>query len=100
MFWDLEICRLGPCPESGPQPELNKSSFDKWDLFVFPQVLEESIDLLKTQLDAWLVRYNTQRPYQGKRCQGKTPMETFMENLPLAKEKMWGIAAFSLVGFA
>jgi hypothetical protein len=26
-------------------------------------------------------------PHQGKRCQGKTPMATFKENLPLAKEK-------------
>ena len=28
------------------------------------------------------------RPHKGKRCQGKTPFNTFIENLPLAKEKM------------
>jgi len=28
------------------------------------------------------------KPHQGKRRQGKTPMETFKENLSLAKEKM------------
>jgi hypothetical protein len=39
-------------------------------------------------LYGWLEYYNTQRPHQGKRCQGKTPMVTFLENLHLAKEKL------------
>jgi hypothetical protein len=36
-----------------------------------------------------MIDYNTKRPHQGKRCQGKTPMETFINNLPSAKEKIW-----------
>jgi hypothetical protein len=32
--------------------------------------------------------YNKLRAHQGKHCEGKTPMETFRENLPLAKEKL------------
>jgi hypothetical protein len=31
--------------------------------------------------------YNTRRTHQGKHCQGRTPMQTFDENIPLAKEK-------------
>ena len=47
-----------------------------------------TLDELQEDLDEWLVKYNLRRTHQGKRCQGKTPMKTFMENLPLAKEKM------------
>ena len=36
-------------------------------------------------------RCNNQRTHQGKRCKGRTPMETFEENLDLAKEKVWGM---------
>jgi hypothetical protein len=28
------------------------------------------------------------RPHQGRWCFGKTPMETFLDALPLAKEKI------------
>jgi len=33
-------------------------------------------------------KYNSQRPHQGKYCEGKTPMETFLRNVSLAKEKI------------
>jgi hypothetical protein len=38
-------------------------------------------------LDVWLEEYNTQRPHSGKYCFGKTPMQTFLDSLPLAKNK-------------
>jgi hypothetical protein len=31
--------------------------------------------------------YNEKRPHQGRRYFGKTPMQTFLDALPLAKEK-------------
>ena len=34
---------------------------------------------LQSDLDEWLVKYNTTRTHQGKHCNGKTPMETFLE---------------------
>ena len=46
-------------------------------------------DEMQKDLDGWLDRYNNQRTHQGKRCQGKTPMQTFTDNLLAAKEKMW-----------
>jgi len=48
-----------------------------------------NIEELQTDLDAWMDRYNNHRPHQGKRCQGNTPMQTFMDNLPLAKKKIY-----------
>jgi hypothetical protein len=34
---------------------------------------------------AW---WREQRPHQGRWCYGKTPMETFIDTLPIAKEKL------------
>ena len=43
---------------------------------------------LQADLDAWLAFYNHERPDQGRWCYGKTPMQTFVDSVPLAKEKM------------
>jgi hypothetical protein len=37
---------------------------------------------------AWITEYNEQRPHQGRWCFGNTPMQTFLDSVPLAKEKM------------
>jgi hypothetical protein len=34
--------------------------------------------------------YNTKRTHQGRWCYGKTPMQTFIDSLPIAKEKLIG----------
>jgi hypothetical protein len=39
-------------------------------------------------LDEWIRSYNEERPHQGRWCFGKTPMQTFLDAIPLAKEKM------------
>jgi len=43
---------------------------------------------LQADLDAWLASYNHERPDQGRWCYGKTPMQTCVDSVPLAKEKM------------
>lgn len=40
------------------------------------------------QLDSWIVYYNTERPHSGKFYYGKTPMQTFIDSIDLAKEKL------------
>lgn len=47
----------------------------------------QTIDELQTDLDQWLVEYNTQRTHQGKMCCGRTPMETLIEGKQIWKEK-------------
>lgn len=42
----------------------------------------------QTDRGGWMRVCNEQRPYQGRWCYGKTPMQTFMDSVPLAKEKM------------
>ncbi len=61
----------------------HKTMLDEFYSIAFRKKIYLTLDELQQDLDEWLIRYN-----QGKRCQGKTPMETFKENLPLAKEKM------------
>jgi hypothetical protein len=43
---------------------------------------------LQADLDAWVTHYNEARTHQGRWCYGKTPMRTFLDSVPLAKEKM------------
>nr|NIS72137.1 IS481 family transposase [Pseudomonadota bacterium] len=66
-----------------------KTALDEFYRIAFRKKIYLTLEELQQDLDAWLFRYNNERPHQGKRCQGKTPMETFIANLPLAKEKMW-----------
>jgi transposase InsO family protein len=67
--------------------------FNKTILHEFYQValrkkLYHSIEALQADLDAWIRHYNTERTHQGRWCYGKTPMQTFVDMLPLAKEKL------------
>ena len=54
----------------------------------FRKKLYTSLEELQTDLDAWLDEYNRTRPHSGKYCYGKTPMQTFVDSLSLAREKM------------
>lgn len=42
------------------------------------ETLYASVDALRAELDAWLVRYNTGRPHLGYRNMGRRPIETVM----------------------
>ena len=67
----------------------HKTIQDEFYAIAFRKKIYLGIEELQTDLDAWMDKYNNQRPHQGKRCQGRTPMQTFLDNLPLAKDKMW-----------
>ena len=67
--------------------------FHKTMLAEFYQValrkkLYRSLDELQADLDAWMQDYNLKRTHQGRWCYGKTPMQTFVDSLPLAREKL------------
>ena len=42
-----------------------------------------SCEELQFDLDEWLKEYNNVRTHQDKRCEGKTPMQTFIDGLQL-----------------
>lgn len=54
----------------------------------FRKKLYQSIEDMQKDLNDWLVYYNTDRTHSGKYCFGKTPMETFLDSLQIAKEKL------------
>ncbi len=54
----------------------------------FRKKIYTTIEELQSDLDAWLISYNEQRPHQGRWCYGKTPRHTFLDSLSLAKEKL------------
>lgn len=66
----------------------HKTVLDEFYRIAFRRKLYRSLEELQTDLDAWLREYNEQRPHSGKYCFGKTPMQTFQDAVPLAKEKM------------
>jgi len=52
----------------------------------FRKKIYHSIEQLQSDLDFWINEYNTNRPHSGKYCFGKTPQQTFVESIFLAKE--------------
>ena len=55
---------------------------------VFRKKIYQSVDKLQADLDDWIKSCNEQREHQGRWCFGKTPMQTFLDAMPLAQEKM------------
>lgn len=46
-----------------------------------------TLDELQSDLDGWLDYYNNERTHQGKRCCGRTPMDTLTDGKKIWKEK-------------
>jgi transposase InsO family protein len=54
----------------------------------FRKKIYRTLEELQADLDRFLEHYNGDRPHQGRWCYGKTPMETFLDSIPLAQEKI------------
>lgn len=93
LYLDLEDIDHTKTKAKSPQTNGICERFHKTILSEFYQIafrkkIYESIEMLQNDLDEWLREYNESRPHSGKYCYGKTPMQTFLDSLPLAKEKM------------
>ena len=66
----------------------HKTVLNEFYRVAFRKKIYSTLDVLQADLDAWLKLYNEQRPHQGRWCYGKTPTQTFIDSIPLAKEKM------------
>jgi hypothetical protein len=67
---------------------LHRTMQEEFYAIAFRKKLYDNLELLQKDLDAWVEYYNNERPHSGRYCFGKTPMQTFSESLPLAKDKM------------
>ena len=56
----------------------------------FRKKLYLDLETLQKDLDEYIASYNWKRTHQGKRCKGRTPMETFIEGKKLFEEKRLG----------
>ena len=70
----------------------HKTVLQEFYQVVFRKRIYSSIEQLQADLDIWIASYNEQRPHQGRWCYGKTPMQTFVDTTPLAREKMLNAA--------
>jgi hypothetical protein len=61
---------------------------DEFYAVAFRRKLYSDLATLQADLDAWMQHYNEERPHSGRYCYGKTPLETFLESLTLAKQKL------------
>jgi hypothetical protein len=65
----------------------HKTILNEFYRVAFRKKIYRGIDELQADLDAWLAEFNEVRPHQGRWCYGKTPMQTFTDTLPIAREK-------------
>ena len=91
----LELNEIEHTKTKARHPQTNGicERFHKTILTEFYQVafrkkIYESLEELQKDLDDWLVTYNQERSHQGKRCQGRTPLQTFLDGKVLVREKM------------
>ena len=73
---------------NGIVERFHKTALNEFYRIAFRKKLYRSIEELQTDLDAWLVEFNSARPHQGRWCFGKTPMQTFLDAKQIAEEKM------------
>ena len=66
----------------------HKTVLNEFYRVAFRKKVYRSIDQLQADLDAWINEYNEVRPHQGRWCFGKTPMQIFLDAVPMTKEKM------------
>ena len=57
---------------------------DEFYRIAFRKRLYASIGDLQDDLDLWVKSYNEERPHQGRWCFGKTPLQTFLDAIPIA----------------
>ncbi len=62
---------------NGAVERLNQIIQNEFYAVMFRKKLYKSIEEIQKDLDLYMAKYNNDRTNQGKRCQGKTPRETF-----------------------
>jgi transposase InsO family protein len=59
----------------------NRTVLDEFFRTAFRTKFYEKLETLQTDLDTWLIHYNTERPHQGYRNMGRRPIDTINEYL-------------------
>ena len=74
---------------NGSVERLNQTIKDEFYSVAFRKKLYRTIDEIQTDLDEFMLYYNGQRTNQGRFCQGRTPMQTFLAGLELYQQYVY-----------
>lgn len=74
---------------NGSCEKLNQTIEREFYSIAFRKKLYTNLGELQSDLDGFMDNYNKERTNQGKRCQGRTPYETFMEGIDIYKSKVY-----------
>ncbi len=66
----------------------HKTMLNEFYRITFRKKIYTTLAELQADLAAWLREYNEERVPQGRWCYGRTPRQTFLDTIPLAKEKV------------
>lgn len=76
-----------PPQTNGICERFNKTCLNEFYRVAFRKKPCRSVEELQADLDVWMTSDNEERTHQGRwRC-GKTPLRTFLDSVPVAKEK-------------
>jgi transposase InsO family protein len=73
---------------NGIVERFHKTMLNECSRITFRKKIYINLADLQSDLDRWLQEYNEERVPQGRWCYGRTPMQTFLDTIPLAKEKL------------
>jgi transposase len=73
---------------NGCTERLNQIIQEEFYSVAFRKTLYTSLDQMQADLDVFMAGYNNERTNQGKRCQGRTPKQTWDEGYELYKKYM------------
>jgi transposase InsO family protein len=65
----------------------HRTALDEFYRIAFRKKIYTTIEELQKDLDEWLEEYNTRRPHQGKRCEGRTPYDTMLDGKAIVEDK-------------
>lgn len=65
----------------------HRTILDEFYRITFRKNLYLTIEQLQNDLDNWLHYYNNERTHQGKRCKGRTPMQTLIDGKTIWQDK-------------
>ena len=66
----------------------HKTILNEFYQIAFRKKIYESMEQLQADLDQWLKHYNEERTHQGKMCNGRTPIQTFVDGRHLWRVKV------------
>lgn len=74
--------------QNGICERFHKTILREFYQVTFRKKIYRGIDELQNDLDLWLADYNNFRTHQGKMCNGRTPMQTFLDAKVIVREKV------------